>query len=44
LGTSVSALQLQLLQRQGMKHLLIALDGDRAGQAATEKLLEQLQR
>jgi DNA primase len=43
LGTSVSALQLQLLQRQGMKHLLVALDGDRAGQAATEKLLEQLQ-
>jgi DNA primase len=43
LGTSLSALQLQLLQRQGMKHLLIALDGDRAGQAATERLLEQLQ-
>jgi DNA primase len=43
LGTSVSALQLQLLQRQGMKLLLVALDGDRAGQAATEKLLEQLQ-
>jgi DNA primase len=43
LGTSVSALQLQLLRRQGMKHLLIALDGDGAGQAATEKLLEQLQ-
>ncbi|CAK6689954.1 DNA primase [Synechococcus sp. CBW1107] len=43
LGTSVSALQLQLLQRQGMKHLLIALDGDSAGQAATERLLEQLQ-
>jgi DNA primase len=43
LGTSVSELQLQLLRRQGMKHLLIALDGDRAGQAATEKLLEQLQ-
>jgi DNA primase len=43
LGTSVSALQLQLLQRQGMKHLLIAFDGDRAGQSATEKLLEQLQ-
>ncbi|WP_010316418.1 DNA primase [Synechococcus sp. CB0205] len=43
LGTSVSALQLQLLQRQGMKHLLVALDGDRAGQAATDKLLEQLQ-
>jgi DNA primase len=42
LGTSVSALQLQLLQRQGMKHLLVALDGDRAGQAATEKLIEQL--
>jgi DNA primase len=42
LGTSVSALQVQLLQRQGMKHLLIALDGDRAGQAATEKLIEQL--
>ncbi len=43
LGTSVSELQLQLLRRQGMKHLLIALDGDGAGQAATEKLLEQLQ-
>lgn len=43
LGTSVSALQLQLLQRQGMKHLLIALDGDGAGQVATERLLEQLQ-
>jgi DNA primase len=42
LGTSVSALQLQLLQRQGMKHLLIALDGDSAGQAATERLIEQL--
>ena len=43
LGTSVSELQLQLLRRQGMKQLLIALDGDTAGQAATEKLLEQLQ-
>ena len=43
LGTSVSALQLQLLQRHGMKQLLIALDGDSAGQAATQKLLEQLQ-
>jgi len=43
LGTSVSKLQLQLLRRQGMKHLLIALDGDGAGQAATEKLIEQLQ-
>jgi DNA primase len=43
LGTSVSELQLQLLRRQGMKHLLIALDGDGAGQAATEKLIEQLQ-
>jgi DNA primase len=43
LGTSVSELQLQLLRRQGMKHLLIALDGDSAGQAATERLLEQLQ-
>ena len=43
LGTSVSALQLQLLRRQGMKHLFIALDGDPAGQAATERLLEQLQ-
>jgi len=43
LGTSVSALQLQLLQRQRMKHLLIALDGDNAGQAATERLIEQLQ-
>ena len=43
LGTSVSALQLQLLRRQGMKHLLTALDGDSAGQAATERLIEQLQ-
>jgi len=43
LGTSVSALQLQLLQRHGMKQLLIALDGDSAGQAATERLLQQLQ-
>ena len=43
LGTSVSALQLQLLQRHGMKQLLIALDGDSAGQAATQTLLEQLQ-
>jgi DNA primase len=43
LGTSVSELQLQLLRRQGMKHLLIALDGDDAGQAATERLIEQLQ-
>jgi len=43
LGTSVSELQLQLLRRQGMKHLLIALDGDSAGQSATEKLIEQLQ-
>ena len=43
LGTSVSELQLQLLRRQGMKHLLIALDGDSAGQAAAERLIEHLQ-
>ena len=43
LGTSVSELQLQLLRRQGMKQLLIALDGDSAGQVATERLIEQLQ-
>ena len=43
LGTSVSPLQLQLLQRHGMKQLLLALDGDSAGQAATERLLVQLQ-
>ncbi|WP_187007172.1 DNA primase [Synechococcus sp. WH 8101] len=43
LGTSVSAMQLQLLRRHGLKQLLIALDGDAAGQAATEKLLVQLQ-
>ena len=30
LGTSVSPLQLQLLQRHGTKQLLIALDGDSA--------------
>jgi DNA primase len=43
LGTSVSQLQLQLLRHQGMRQLLIALDGDGAGQAATERLLEHLQ-
>ncbi len=43
LGTSVSAVQLQLLRRHGLKQLLIALDGDAAGQAATETLLVQLQ-
>ncbi|MFM7311832.1 MAG: CHC2 zinc finger domain-containing protein, partial [Cyanobium sp.] len=43
LGTSVSALQLQLLQRHGLKQLLIALDGDSAGRAASERLLLQLQ-
>lgn len=42
LGTSVSPLQLQLLQRHGLKQLQIAFDGDDAGQAATERLLEQL--
>ena len=42
LGTSVSPLQLQLLQRHGMTQLQIALDGDPAGQRATERLLEQL--
>ena len=42
LGTSVSPLQLQLLQRHGTKQLLIALDGDSAGQSATERLLIQL--
>jgi DNA primase len=43
LGTSVSELQLQLLRRQGMRQLLIAFDGDPAGQSATERLIEQLQ-
>jgi DNA primase len=43
LGTSVSELQLQLLRRHGMNHLLITLDGDSAGQSATERLVEQLQ-
>lgn len=43
LGRSVSELQLQLLRCQGMLHLLIALDGDGAGQAATERLIEWLQ-
>jgi DNA primase len=42
LGTSVSPLQLQLLARHGTKQLLIALDGDSAGIAATERLLHQL--
>jgi len=38
----VSPLQLQLLQRHGLKHLLLGFDGDGAGQKATERLLEQL--
>ena len=42
LGTILSPLQLQLLQRHGTKQLLIALDGDSAGQSATERLLIQL--
>ena len=42
LGTAVSPLQLQLLQRHGLKHLLLGFDGDGAGQEATERLLEQL--
>jgi len=42
LGTSVSELQLALLQRHGMKHLQLAFDGDDAGQAACERLLERL--
>ena len=42
LGTAVSPLQLQLLQRHGLKHLLLGFDGDAAGQKATERLLEQL--
>ncbi|MCP9895477.1 toprim domain-containing protein, partial [Vulcanococcus limneticus Candia 3F8] len=43
LGTSVSPLQLQLLRRHGLRHLLIAFDGDSAGRSATARLLEQLQ-
>lgn len=43
LGTSVSPLQLQLLRRHGMRHLLIGFDGDSAGRSATARLLEQLQ-
>ena len=42
LGTAVSPLQLELLQRHGLKHLLMGFDGDAAGQKATERLLEQL--
>ncbi|WP_411877254.1 CHC2 zinc finger domain-containing protein [Vulcanococcus limneticus] len=43
LGTSVSPLQLQLLRRHGLRHLLIGFDGDSAGRSATARLLEQLQ-
>ena len=43
LGTSVSPLQLQLLRRHGLRHLLIAFDGDSAGRSATARLIEQLQ-
>ncbi|MCP9793580.1 CHC2 zinc finger domain-containing protein [Vulcanococcus limneticus] len=43
LGTSVSPLQLQLLRRHGLRHLLIAFDGDSAGRSATARLLGQLQ-
>ncbi|MCT0225599.1 DNA primase [Synechococcus sp. CS-1328] len=42
LGTGLSPLQLHLLRRQGLKLLLIAYDGDRAGRTATLRLLEQL--
>ncbi|WP_411877268.1 CHC2 zinc finger domain-containing protein [Vulcanococcus limneticus] len=42
LGTSVSPLQLQLLRRHGLRHLLIGFDGDSAGRCATARLLEQL--
>ena len=41
LGTSVSPVQWHLLQRHGATHLQLALDGDAAGQMATERLLEQ---
>ena len=42
LGTAFSFEQAQRLLRSGAKRLWIALDGDKAGQAATAKLIEGL--
>jgi len=41
-GTDLSAEQIQALQANGTKELLLALDADEAGQAATEKAISQL--
>jgi len=41
-GTDLSTEQIQALQANGTKELLLALDMDEAGQAATEKAISQL--
>jgi len=41
-GTDLSTEQIQALQANGTKELLLALDADEAGQAATEKAISQL--
>ena len=41
-GTSLSAAQLQALETAGTKELLLALDMDKPGQDATEKMLRSL--
>ena len=42
LGTALAAGQRELLQRSGVRRLLLALDGDRAGVAATARLIAEL--
>jgi DNA primase len=42
MGTSLSAEQLQLLQRRGTRRLLVVFDGDGAGRSATGKLIAGL--
>jgi len=42
MGTSLSAEQLQLLQRRGARRLLVVFDGDGAGRSATGKLIAGL--
>jgi DNA primase len=43
LGTAFSLVQAQRLLRSGAKRLWIALDGDKAGQSATNRVIEALQ-
>ena len=42
-GTSLSEAQIKMLEASGCQELLLALDADKAGQDATERILLQLQ-